>query len=81
MKDDKSLIIGPSRDGKSSAASEKALIEIIEKRGQQGHLLIDTFETSGQQGHIFTGTFHGTAKREHSEHINPAIGDEENEEM
>ncbi|QWH03974.1 hypothetical protein EXW52_27915 (plasmid) [Bacillus mycoides] len=74
------LIFGLSNEGKSSAASEKRIIEIIEKRGEQGHLLIDTFETRGQQGHIFTGTFHGTAKREHSEHIDPAIGDKDNEE-
>ncbi|EJP83464.1 hypothetical protein ACT7DD_15065 [Bacillus paranthracis] len=74
------LIFGLSSEGKSSAASEKTLIEIIEIRGEKGHLLIDTFENSRQQGHIFTGTFHGTAEHEHLEHIDPTTGDKENEE-
>lgn len=37
MKNDKSLIIGPSRDGKSSAAIEKRILQEKEEQRKQGH--------------------------------------------
>lgn len=37
MNDDKSLIIGPSRDGKSSAAIEKRILQEKEEQRKQGH--------------------------------------------
>jgi hypothetical protein len=37
MKNDKCLIIGKSRDGKSSAASEQRILKDLEKQREQGY--------------------------------------------
>lgn len=37
MKNDKCLIIGISRDGKSSAASEQRILKDLEKQREQGY--------------------------------------------
>lgn len=37
MKNDKSLIIGPSRDSKSSAAIEQRILQEKEEERKQGH--------------------------------------------
>jgi hypothetical protein len=37
MKNDKCLIIGISRDGKSSAASEQIILKDLEKQREQGY--------------------------------------------
>ncbi|HDR4368590.1 hypothetical protein P5815_29010 [Bacillus cereus] len=37
MKNDKCLIIGISRDGKSSAASEQRIMKDLEKQREQGY--------------------------------------------